>query len=563
MRKNLPVTNTEYEMQDGRPIVSKTDLKGKITYVNPYFIEVSGYDESELLGAPHNIVRHPDMPEAAFKDLWDSLKQGEIWSAPVKNRRKNGDYYWVLANVTPITENGQVVGYMSVRTKPTREQVKLAEAAYAEMREDKHSRLAVVRGRLERRGLAALLSKLAAMPLQVRCGLTSAVQVLLMGALLVAGLMADKAMPSWTLWAFGLSAVLSLQLWLYIQGNVVAPIAKATSLAQSLAGGDLTSKAAFDQRGDMGRLLQALQQLNVNLIATIGDIRANVEVIDTATGEIAAGNMDLSSRTEVQASSLEETASSMEELASTVTQNATSAKEASSLAGTASSIAEEAGRAVEEVGRTMEEISRSAKMVAEITGLIDGIAFQTNILALNAAVEAARAGETGRGFAVVAEEVRNLAQRSASAAKDIKNLIQGSVDKVDAGNAMVAGATRTVAQVVEAVARLNTIVGEIALAGQEQSDGIQQVNQAVSQMDHVTQQNSALVEEAAAATASLNEQALRLSHAVAVFNTSAGGQARKARRDPLASATVRSLPAQRQSGARISVRRQAALQHSA
>ncbi|WP_420476529.1 methyl-accepting chemotaxis protein [Noviherbaspirillum sp. ST9] len=528
MRTNLPVSSTEYEMQDGRPIVSKTDLKGKITYVNPYFIEVSGYAESELLGAPHNIVRHPDMPEAAFRDLWKSLKDGEIWSAPVKNRRKNGDFYWVLANVTPITENGQVVGYMSVRTKPSREQIKLAEAAYAEMREDKHSRLEVARGRLQRRGLPALLSRLTAMPLQLRCAFTSCLQILLMAALAVATLLPGTSahMPGWTPFAIGFSALLSLQLWIYLQRSVVTPITQATKLAQSLAGGDLTSKASFDAQGDMGRLLQALQQLNVNLIATIGDIRANVEIMDTATGEIAAGNMDLSSRTEMQASSLEETASSMEELAATVTQNATSAKEASTLAGSASSIATEAGKAVAQVGDTMEAISRSAKMVAEITGLIDGIAFQTNILALNAAVEAARAGESGRGFAVVAAEVRHLAQRSAEAAKDIKNLIHDSVEKVDAGNHMVVNAKRTVDQVVDAVARVNAIVGEIAMAGQEQSAGIQQVNEAVSQMDHVTQQNSALVEEAAAATASLNEQATRLSHAVAVFNTSVRRQQR-------------------------------------
>ena len=261
-----------------------------------------------------------------------------------------------------------------------------------------------------------------------------------------------------------------------------------------------------------------LQKMQASLSATVLSVRDGTTAIGTATSQIAAGNLDLSSRTEQQASSLEETASSMEELTSTVKQNADNARQANRLAMSASAVAERGGAVVSKVVATMDGINTSAKKIVDIIGVIDGIAFQTNILALNAAVEAARAGEQGRGFAVVASEVRNLAQRSAAAAKEIKTLIDDSVTKVDVGSALVAQAGTTMGEVVESVKRVTDIMTEIMAASDEQSSGIEQVNQAISQMDQVTQQNAALVEEAAAAAEALSEQAINLERAVSVFH---------------------------------------------
>lgn len=518
MRKNYPVNGDEYVLQDNRPIVSKTDLKGKITYVNPYFVEVSGFSESELMGAPHNIVRHPDMPEAAFSDLWQCLKAGELWSAPVKNRRKDGGYYWVIANVTPITENGQIVGYMSVRTKPTRQQIESAARAYAEMQKGHQSRVSVLNGQLQDTSIVATLMRRTRMSLPGRLGMSLSPSIALALYAFSYLLGGQGQMPAWLPYACIASGLLNLILWTYLHRSVVHPLSYAISLAKSLAGGDLTRHTTPNCHGEVGALLKALDQMNVNLLAAIGDIRANVSSINRATAEIAAGNMDLSARTETQAASLEETASSMEQFAATVSQNASNAQQASQLADQASAIARKGDTAVADMGRTMDAISGSARRVADIISTIDGIAFQTNILALNAAVEAARAGEAGRGFAVVATEVRNLAQRSATAAKEIKSLIDDSVEKVNAGNDLVSGARQTMDQVVEAVARVSNRVAEITAASNEQALGVQQVNHAVGHMDEVTQQNAALVEQAAAASGTLNEQAKHLAHAVAVFS---------------------------------------------
>jgi aerotaxis receptor len=271
------------------------------------------------------------------------------------------------------------------------------------------------------------------------------------------------------------------------------------------------------RQDDIGQLLRALQQMNVNLQAIIGDVRANVETITLGTDEIATGNLGLSSRTEAQAASLEETASSMEQLASAVKKNAEHASQANRLGLSATDVAAKGGAVVAQVVTTMNEISASSRKVVDIVGLIDGIAFQTNLLALNAAVEAARAGEQGRGFAVVAAEVRNLAQRCSHAAKDIKELIDNAAQKVDAGTVLVHEAGTTMADIVASVRRVSGIMGEISTASLEQDSGIEQINLAVLQMDEATQQNAAMVEQSAAAAATLADQAHRLSQAVSMF----------------------------------------------
>ncbi|HSQ03158.1 MAG TPA: methyl-accepting chemotaxis protein, partial [Burkholderiales bacterium] len=331
---------------------------------------------------------------------------------------------------------------------------------------------------------------------------------------------------------------------LFITRSITRPLNEAVGVAQKVAVGDLTSNIEVRTSDETGMLLQALKNMNESLRKIVGEVRGGTEAISSASKQIASGNADLSQRTEEQASSLEETASSMEELTSTVKQNAENAKQANQLAASASGVAVKGGEVVGQVVNTMTSINESSKKIVDIIAVIDGIAFQTNILALNAAVEAARAGEQGRGFAVVASEVRNLAQRSAAAAKEIKALITDSVHKVGDGTRLVDEAGKTMDEIVSSVKRVTDIMAEISAASQEQSAGIEQVNQAVAQMDDVTQQNAALVEEAAAAAESLQEQAGNLTQAVAVFRLGeqAGTIASPAGREKAASNVAR-LPA--------------------
>jgi PAS domain S-box-containing protein len=875
MKINMPVTQKEIELSDTSSIVSKTDLKGHITYINRDFIEISGFVESELIGKNHNIIRHPDMPPGAFADLWNTVKAGKPWNGMVKNRCKNGDHYWVEANVAPLREKGEVTGYMSVRSKATRQQIDEADALYNDFRA----------GKVSKEGIFAKLSRyINDAPIMAKAGVLIAFPILaILGYDLIGSESETKLLE-----VFAVAAVTATISLLALRKYVVLPIRRATDAANAIADGDFSFRICTKANDEAGRMMQAIKamqirigfevsnnkkiadegirlqtaldnstsaftfgdsdnklqyinatakaiwqemareiskahpqfnvdsmmgnnigqyfenaneraifaeklnaprtielsmyghhfKLNVvpvynpqgeylgrmtqwndrtaevlaekevsrlvdeavagnlservdtlklpegfvkdtgvginkildavigplnvaakyveeiskgniptkitdtyngdfntvknnlnqcidavntlvvdaNLLAqaavdgrlstradaskhqgdfrkivegvnntldsvigplnvaanyverishgdiperitdhyngdfnTIkdnlntcidavnklvsdanmlseaaadgrvtvradagahqGDFRKVVEgvnatletivapiiivkeaaeTINTAAGEISSGNNDLSSRTEQQASSLEETAASMEELASTVKQNAENAKQANQLALAASGVAIKGGEVVGQVVTTMANINESARKIEDIISVIDGIAFQTNILALNAAVEAARAGEQGRGFAVVAGEVRNLAQRSASAAKEIKELITDSVNKTTEGTAQVENAGKTMEEIVTSVKRVSDIIAEIAAASNEQSTGIDQVNQAVTSMDEVTQQNAALVEEAAAAAESLVEQANQLNEAVSVFKL--GNQSTSERR---------------------------------
>ncbi len=901
MRNNQPVTNVEVLPDDHSLSVSKTDLKGVITFVNKDFLDISGFTEAELLGQPHNIVRHPEMPVEAYEDMWRDLKDGRPWTGVVKNRCKNGNFYWVLTTATPIRENGQVVGYMSVRRKPERSQIEACESLYRQFREKNAGGLrmshgAAVKGgdglfstmSLKSRLLAGFGTLLLAMAMVAGLGLwgmgkthesvgklyneglqpTQALaaigklmadnraQVLLslqhdpngayvklhdhplemhlkqldtntetigkhwetykasirsedqqkladdylesrkryvadglllakaalqegrfddanlillkkinphyneaagkaealfkrqneQGALLLSE--SEARFNSERLWIMVILA-LALAGGVFIALGIIRSITRPLELIiatfQSLANGDFTRNLPLARNDEIGKVLQGLQSMQIqqgfnvaeeqrisndnlrikialdcvsanlriagddgtvlyanrgllttlrqiepglreqqpdfsadkfigsnigsfypdpvaalkvlrelqatrqseleiggriynvvtnpiindngqrlgtvgewvdrtaelnaqrsvaaliarasagdlearidthvlegfykdlgtginSLVETsgsaigeiadllskvaagdltqtvssefegtfgrlrddanetvsklrelVGDIQQSAETINTAAKEIASGNVDLSSRTEEQASSLEETASSMEQLTATVKQNAENAKQANDLAANAQSVAEKGGQVVGQVVHTMISIRQGSSKIADIIGVIDGIAFQTNILALNAAVEAARAGEQGRGFAVVATEVRNLAKRSADAAKEIKGLISDSVDRVEAGNRLVDQAGRTMEEVVGSIKRVAKIVTDISEASREQSAGIEQVSLAVSQMDEVTQQNAALVEEAAAAAESLEEQAIHLAESVSVFKVSDRG----------------------------------------
>ena len=311
--------------------------------------------------------------------------------------------------------------------------------------------------------------------------------------------------------------VLSLATAWFISSGIVRPLRHAVKVARKVAGGDLSGNIRVESADEVGQLLQALKEMNASLITIVGEVRGGTQDIAGASQDIAAGNLDLSQRTQAQASSLEQTAASMEELTGTVKQNADNARQANQLAQSAADVAGKGGKVVAEVVDTMSSINASSKKIVDIIGVIDAIAFQTNILALNAAVEAARAGEQGRGFAVVAAEVRTLAQRSAGAAREIKQLIGDSVERVDAGARLVDTAGATMRDIVASVHRVTDIMGEISMASGEQLSGIEQVNAAIVQMEHVTQQNAALVEQASTAAASMQQRAQQLSGTVGIF----------------------------------------------
>mgnify|MGYP001617973686 CR=1 FL=1 len=516
MRSNLPVTGHEILLEEGKTIVSTTDLQGNLTYANPYFINISGFTEDELIGAPQNIVRHPDMPADAFADLWCVIRQGYPWTGMVKNRCKNGDYYWVLANITPVIENGKPVGYMSVRTRPSREMVEQAAQAYAAFRKGEAQGLKISHGKVVKDGPLQRLRARTRLSLSARLLLVGVLPAVVLVAC-AASLFGNSSGSNVLAMIATLTALAALYQGWTLHDAIAAPLRTATGLARQMAGGDLT--ASFDAARDdeTGELLAALRQMSINLRSIIGDVRSNFELIERATDEIASGNMDLSGRTESQASSLQQTAASMEQLNSTVRQSATNVEDADRLAGCASDIASEGGNVVSQVVATMDGISASAHRILDIISIIDSIAFQTNILALNAAVEAARAGEQGRGFAVVAGEVRTLAHRSAAAAKEIKGLIDQSINEVNAGTELTSRAGAIMTEVIASVAQVKHVMSEISHTATEQSLGIGQVNQAVASLDDITQRNAALVEEAAAAAGELAQQTRCVAQAIAVF----------------------------------------------
>lgn len=523
MRTNMPVTNIEYVLKDTETVVSKTDLRGIITYVNQDFVNISGFSEEELIGAPQNIVRHPDMPREAFEDFWRTIKSGKAWTGLVKNRCKNGNFYWVEANAAPMLEDGKVVGYTSIRIKPSRDQVAAAEKAYSEIRKG-NKELEVREGEVLRRTFFRRFDILKNLSVKAKILASSSLLTALFAFNLVAEVSDNQQAGSWSVIASLLGMVASILSGIILYRTSVAPLERLKQDIDRMSAGDLTGKIESDGDNELGRLMQSLRILQTNVKLLIGQIKEATDLVNRGAIEIAAGNTDLSARTESQASSLEETASSMEELTSTVRQNADNAHQANELVATASETALRGGQAVGQVVDTMGSIRESSRKIVDIIGVIDGIAFQTNILALNAAVEAARAGEQGRGFAVVASEVRSLAQRSAGAAKEIKALINSSVEKVEQGGRLVDDAGKTMDEIVTSVKQVAGYMNDITMASNEQSAGIEQVNQAITQMDEVTQQNAALVEQAAAAAESMQEQAVKLAQVVSAFKLVSGAR---------------------------------------
>lgn len=561
MRTNLPVTQRETPFPVGATLVSTTDLKGRITYCNDAFVQVSGYSQEDLLGQPHNLVRHPDMPAEAFRDMWATLQQGSPWTGLVKNRSKNGDHYYVVANVTPIMDNDQPVGYLSVRTEPQRDQIKTCEALYATMRAEQQAGVLVHRlqhGAVLHHGWGSRLVRMFKPSVNARISILT---VLAGGTGVIAGALTagtlSAASPLYLAGAMALAFGAALLVAWRICTLTTQPLQKLLVFANGMAAGDLTRELRGGESGTLGRLDRALNQLNVNIRSIVGDARTGVIRMGGATATIAAGNLELSARNESQAASLEETAATMRQMAGIVQQTAEAARQASALAANATQITERSSEAVQAVTRTMCEISDSSKRIGEIIQMIDGIAFQTNILALNAAVEAARAGVQGRGFAVVATEVRSLAGRSAAAASEIKQLIQGSAQHIEMGTRLTENARGTMDEAVETSRRVCAHIAEIHGAVEEQSAGIVQINAALNHIEGLTQENNTLVRALADSSLALDSQShavaeamrvMRLSRTDVVIHADAVALRRKIKAEILPSPACTARPVGRSTG---------------
>ena len=506
--------NEEFLVPESELLMSTTDRTGRITHCNAAFTHVSGYAMDELMGQPHNIVRHPDMPREAFKDLWTTIGHGRAWSGVVKNLRKDGRYYWVRAYVTPIMEHGKPVGYMSVRVKPTDNEVRAASALYERLNNGTQGSAYLHAGSVRHHGLLNQLGKLQ------RASFTQRLATLLLPMVAVALLF---PLMGWTQgWQTGLQAgVLALltALTLYRQHvRVTRPFEDVALLAGDIAGCKLDGALpAYQGRHPMAFLLERLKQVHINLRAVVGDARHEIDGFTVMSRQLTQGSINLAQRTDRQAQDLQETAAAMEQLSATVANAQQSTEEVKVHSEQSAQLAVQGGKAMEEVGALVQGMAQSSQQMGHIISTIESIAFQTNILALNAAVEAARAGEQGRGFAVVAGEVRALAQHSAQAAGEIRQLIAQSSEQMDQSARHMQQAGHTIHQAVNSVTQVSALIHSVVTATREQTQGIAQVNDALNDLDAVTQDNARLAEESAHSAQHMDTNAGILRRTLDVF----------------------------------------------
>ena len=525
MRQEYTASAQEYVLQDTETIVSKTDLHGNITYVNQDFIRISGFSADELLGSPQNIVRHPDMPKEAFYDLWQTLRSGKAWTGLVKNRCKNGDYYWVEAHAAPITEHGEITGYTSIRVKPSRKQIETAQAAYQEIRKGSR-RITVREGGVVKRPRFTKHPQRPPAELSLKSRLivwtAAMIALFLLNAFIVWQLNLSNStsvsvLPVIAEMTLLIGAVLATFGGVAMYRRLISPLARAQHDIDRMSAGDLSGRIDANGNNEIAWLMQSLRKLQINVKLLVGQIKESTQQVNGQAISLANDNNQLSQRTEAQASNVEETSASVTQLTSIVQQHAENSEAANQLVASTAQAATKGAQATEQVTRTMGEIQESARKVVDIIGIINTIAFQTNILALNAAVEAARAGEQGRSFAVVAAEVRSLALRSADAAKDIKSLIEDSATRINAGSQQVEQTAQIMQDILDSARRATQIMGEIAIAGKEQSLGIEHINQAVGQIEVLTQDNATAVSCTAKTAETLQDQAALLTELVNAF----------------------------------------------
>jgi aerotaxis receptor len=508
----------EIELGESDLLVSISDSTGNYAYANDTFLRIRAWKWADIKGTPSTREKSDGNPNQMMQDMILTMRARKPWTGIYRNNLDNGDYFWSRVHMSPLSASRKYAGSLVVHSKPSRADIEQAQRIYARMlapnsnlmfrdgRVFRNDLLGKLRLRFREFGLRAhVWGGMAALAAVAFISLTFGYQDLFGLPMIVATVC--------TLGAIGAAGA-------YIVHQLVLPLRDAVKFANRIAAGDLNSQQNSERYDEIGDVFRALTQMNVNVRATVQDVRSGIQQMNSATSAIATGTQDLSARTDSQANNLAQTAAATDEMNATVRNNAEIAHKASTAATAANAAAESGGHAVGSVVSTMRDISQSSKQMAEIIGAIDAITFQTNLLALNAAVEAARAGEQGRGFAVVASEVRHLAQRSAQSAKEVRAHIAEIIDKVDNGFQLVNSAGKTIDSVVGQARTVTDLVNNIATATSEQSSGINQINQAILQLDQMTQQNAALVQQSTSAAESLRQQATRLVDVVGVFKLS-------------------------------------------